>query len=796
MLAIAALIVGLMFPRASIAQCSPPWLPGDGFNGVDGAVLSTTVWDPDGPGPAAPLLVVGGYFKYAGRVPASNIAVWDGANWSSLGAGLGEGGVTALAVAPDGQLVAAGDFRNSGVTPVGRIARWDVASGTWLPIGPAAGLLDTNGNISALAALPGGSIIVAGSLASVCGVAVSNIARFNAASGTWTALGAGTSDLVRALAVTQAGDLIVAGDFITAGPITANRIARWSPSGGGTWSALGAGFDGGVYSLLVLPSGHIIASGGFSHSGALDIIGTARWTPAGAAGAWSALVTSFSPAAASLALHPSGDILAAGSFNYSGSNIVRFNGSFWNPVSSPAQGGFEHATPGTSGFAYPTCMSVLPGGDLFVGSNYYSTAGGVGVARIARYSAGNWYSLGNGITNPVSRLVALSGGDVLACGTFTHVSSASCSSVARWHAGGWSPVGFGLYNSSSVATVNTVAALPDGDIVAGGAFYTSGFPPTLYIARTHGGSTDAWTPMGEGFDGAVRALAVLTGGDLIVGGYFTHSGAANLKHIARWNGAAWSAIGTGLNSDVESLLALPDGTFIVGGSFTAPAVGSTSLRHVALWNGTSWVALGAGVNGTPEVLVRMSGGDIIAAGLNILLHDGHFYHIARWDGASWTPLAPPAPLGQGPIYAVHALLPLPGGELLAGGGYDDFLPSYPGLGEVNRWNGRAWSRVVNDLDEPVTGLARLSTGELLVSGRFVRVGGPGGEVSPYLARLGHFHFCSADFNCSDVLDAQDIFDFLAAWFNGDSAANVNGSPNGLEVQDIFDFLGAWFAGCS
>jgi hypothetical protein len=40
---------------------------------------------------------------------------------------------------------------------------------------------------------------------------------------------------------------------------------------------------------------------------------------------------------------------------------------------------------------------------------------------------------------------------------------------------------------------------------------------------------------------------------------------------------------------------------------------------------------------------------------------------------------------------------------------------------------------------------------------------------------------------------QDIFDFLGAWFGGNTMADINGG--GLAVQDIFDFLTAWFGGC-
>ena len=54
--------------------------------------------------------------------------------------------------------------------------------------------------------------------------------------------------------------------------------------------------------------------------------------------------------------------------------------------------------------------------------------------------------------------------------------------------------------------------------------------------------------------------------------------------------------------------------------------------------------------------------------------------------------------------------------------------------------------------------------------------------------------CPADFNHSGTLSAQDIFDFLNAWFAGDPNADFNHSGI-VSVQDIFEFLAAWFVGC-
>ncbi|MFN7020870.1 MAG: immunoglobulin domain-containing protein [Phycisphaerales bacterium] len=55
--------------------------------------------------------------------------------------------------------------------------------------------------------------------------------------------------------------------------------------------------------------------------------------------------------------------------------------------------------------------------------------------------------------------------------------------------------------------------------------------------------------------------------------------------------------------------------------------------------------------------------------------------------------------------------------------------------------------------------------------------------------------CVGDFNCSDIISVQDIFDFLNAYFAGSPSGDVNGSGTST-VQDIFDFLNAYFAGCA
>ncbi len=54
--------------------------------------------------------------------------------------------------------------------------------------------------------------------------------------------------------------------------------------------------------------------------------------------------------------------------------------------------------------------------------------------------------------------------------------------------------------------------------------------------------------------------------------------------------------------------------------------------------------------------------------------------------------------------------------------------------------------------------------------------------------------CAADFNHDGLVNSQDFFDFLSAFFANAPAADFNHSGV-VNSQDFFDFLTAFFAGC-
>jgi hypothetical protein len=54
--------------------------------------------------------------------------------------------------------------------------------------------------------------------------------------------------------------------------------------------------------------------------------------------------------------------------------------------------------------------------------------------------------------------------------------------------------------------------------------------------------------------------------------------------------------------------------------------------------------------------------------------------------------------------------------------------------------------------------------------------------------------CRADFTGDGVVNSQDFFAFLTAFFQGVSSADFN-HDGGVNSQDFFDFLSAFFMGC-
>ncbi len=311
-------------------------------------------------------------------------------------------------------------------------------------------------------------------------------------------------------------------------------------------------------------------------------------------------------------------------------------------------------------------LAVLPGGDLVAGGAF-SSAGGVTANSIARWTGGSFAPLGSGITPlfDVYSLAVLANGDLVAGGDFPTAGGVTVNKIARWNGVAWASLGTGMGTAQGFAPfVSALALLPNGDLVAGGAFTTAGGVAANSIARWNGAS---WAPLGSGVAASngdlpqVYSLAVLPNGDIVAGGLFTTAGGLPANNIARWNGSSWSPLGSGTNLPVLAIAPFPNGDLAVAGQFTI--AGGAAANFVANWRGSisQWAPMGVGVNGPAYALAVLPGGDLVASGGFTSAGGVGASRIARWNGSSW------APIGAGMNLGVNALAVMPSGELVAGG---------------------------------------------------------------------------------------------------------------------------------
>lgn len=368
-------------------------------DGVSDAVQSLAVFD-DGTGPA---LFAGGYFASAGNLSLRGIGKWNGSYWSSVGGGMTTSAfsplVLALSAFDDGTgpaLYAGGYFSFAGGVPANSIAKWNGSSWSALPG------LPTNSIVAAITAFDDGTgpALYAGGDVTMPGtVAATDVVKWDGTN--WTPLGSGlggSAHHVRALNVFDDGTglaLYAGGVFSTAGGVSATNIAKWN---GSSWLALGSAMTGNssfspyVHSIAVYDSGSgptLVVGGFFTSIGGVAANSIAKWNGSVWSPLGSGLENSFGippyGSARAMAMFDDGTgskLFVLGSFATAGGvaapNIASWNGTAWSPLGgglsalSPGELFVDHALIGyddSSGpalYAAGTFLSALDSHDSFL----------------------------------------------------------------------------------------------------------------------------------------------------------------------------------------------------------------------------------------------------------------------------------------------------------------------------------------------------------------------------------------------------------------------------------------------
>ncbi len=784
-------------PARAQGDCAPFWQPGGNVPGVDGTVRAI-INMPNGD------LIVGGNFRAAGNIPAKCIARWNGMQWSALGSGMDGGtepSVRALAVLPNGDVIAGGLFETAGGVSARNIARWNGTA--WSPLSTGVSVA-TNATpaVYALAALPNGEVVVGGIFRNAGGVAIASIARWNGAN--WISIGTvNPNSSVTAIVVLPNGDLIATG----AG--SGGNIARWN---GVQWSNLGSGMNGSVVSLVLLPNGDVIAAGSFTTAGGIPANSLARWNGT----AWSTfgdgLVAPFFTrlSVTALAVATNGDVLAGGNFITAGGvatdRVARWNGTEWSAIRPGGSGG---SVPITEKTVY--ALTVTPGGEFFAGGDFLQLEG-VRSLGVSRWDSNTWSELGEvgptpnlGMNGNVRALLNLPNGDLVTGGAFTRAGAVDANSIARWDGTAWSAFGDGTNG-----VVNALALLPNGDLVAAGVFTTAGGTPANSVARWDG---TVWSAFGAGIIGVVKALAVMPNGDLIAAGSVDIAVPFPSLYIARWSGTGWVSLEPGrLSGSINALAVLRGGILVAGSSFIQSSVRS-SIRQ---WDGATWSNLGEYITGPVTLLTVLPNGDLIAGGAIVTTPSFNVIGLGRWNGAVWSGVGG-APGGPSPN-SVFSAAPLPNGDFVVSGNFSLMNSSTVNgvvrgtpANRIARWNGGVWTALGIGLNAGGLAIVVAPNGELVVGGDFLTAGG---QFSPYISR---YNFgcppCSladvageAGPNPDSVVDGIDFIAFINS-FSTDSrvlnpiadivGAGIDGDrPDGIiDGSDFIAFINAFVAGC-
>jgi hypothetical protein len=319
-------------------------------------------------------------------------------------------------------------------------------------------------------------VFAGGAFSSAGGAGASNLAAWDSRTGAWSAVGKGVGGPVRSL-LADTGVVRVGGGA---------GVAFWDTTTG-AFHTPGGGVGGEVHVLAMDGDGRLYAGGAFRQAGGESARSIARWNPG--ARVWSGLGGGLPGPVFAIAIG-GGHVYGGGSFALdvpgAGANMARWSLS-------------EGAWRGVAGGANRTvtAMAMGPDGSLYAAGEF-SQAGGLAAGNVAAYDPGSktWRALGKGPGGPVYALLHW-GGALYAAGSFS-------GGVARYSAGAWKKPGGGLDGGDVLA----LADGPDGRLYAGGRFTLAGGVAAGHVAAWNPGQ-GAWTPLGAGVGGPVRALGVL-----------------------------------------------------------------------------------------------------------------------------------------------------------------------------------------------------------------------------------------------------------------------------------------------
>lgn len=524
-------------PRSRLARFNtdgtldPTFDPGPGPNSTVYAL-----WvQPDGD------ILVGGQFSaYQGQPRPYLVRVYGDGNLDIGWQSQANSTVWCLSPASSGTWLAGGDFTSMAGRPRNRVARFLANGQLDLTFDPAGG---PNATVRALAAEPGGRVVLGGQFSQVHGLARRYLARLEVDGLPDATFLAEPNSSVYSLAVQPDGRTIAGGEFTMMGQTPANRIARLLADGGVDPSFdPGLGANAAVYTVGLQPDGGVLVGGVFTEFNGMNRARIVRLQGLSLAaggqiefgrGLYHATESQGSVAVLVRRLGTSSEAVTV---DYLTRNGTANAGDYASQSGTLVFGAGETSKtlliqirPDTLVESQETFLVVLqnPGAGAELGGERSATVVIEDDDNSSTPGAIDNEWAGSASAR-VEALVALPDGRVLVAGAFTLLNGQPRTQVGRWNPDGTLDASF-----SSLAWVNgavhAAVVLDDGRVVVGGDFtVANGQTRNRVAAFRPDGTLDEGFDPGAGPNGSVYALHPVPGGGVLVGGGFSQV-----------NGEAW-----------------------------------------------------------------------------------------------------------------------------------------------------------------------------------------------------------------------------------------------------------------
>lgn len=545
--------------------------------------------------------------------------------------------------------------------------------------------LSLNGNVNAVAALPGQRSLIAGNFTTLNGQSCVRIARLDARGNPDPSFQAGTGadGEILSMQVRSDGEVFIAGNFSHFNGVNRKGIAQLSPDGSlRTSFDPGEGFNGQVDTLALAADGSILAGGSFTRAGGLARSGFAKLEgsalesvpPAPAVPA--ALTVTPLSSQKMVLIWPD----VAGESGYIIERRVAGSTDWLTLARLDADTGFHNddtVVPGEN-YEYRILAWNSHGDAPYSAAPEVHTPDRSGLA--GELLAGSDLDLWN--TGEVTAAAFQTDGKIIIAGNFTRVNGQARQSLARLHPNGTLDTSFnpgtGATGGSFTGNVDVIGIQSTGRIILSGSFTGINGVRKQGLARLlPDGALDTTFTTELDFAG-VFGMAVLPDDKIMIGGGFSRVNTTTRPRLARLNadGTPDTSFGNaGITSVVYALAMQADGKVVVAGDISQVGGFATGVARFNT-NGTrditfAAVPLKSGTqNGLGLTIAIQSDGKILLGGGFNLVSNVPRNNLARLntDGTLDTAFVP----GTGPDSLVRCFTELGGGRIAVGGDFQSY----------------------------------------------------------------------------------------------------------------------------